>query len=434
MGRGRVNGDPVRSPPPWPGLSPPQAARLPAMMLRISGLSVRPELRGLAAYASGARARKRGLSGSHQQPAGTGQRTGQRTGQWLRKWPGSGPLTPASERKICRRRVVFAGERTRMFSSEPGGTGDPPGAPPGAPPGEPPGEPDRQPRVSVVGIPDPLTWIRCKVITYLTDLYFETDINSVEFDRGVKQYLKAAAAVPNGRHASRGALWAQHGVSCVNVSRRGRVNGGPVRSPPPWPGLSPPQAARIPAMMLRISGLSVRPELRGLAAYASGAKARKRGLSGGHQQPAGTGQRTGQRTGPWLRKWPGSGPLNPASERKLCRRRVVFAGERTRMFSSEPGGTGGPPGALPGEPPGEPDRQPRVSVVGIPDPLTWIRCKVITYLTDLYFETDINSVEFDRGVKQLWASELLTKEVFLLSVGLPIWPECFLITPGAFTH
>ncbi|KAM9723590.1 m-AAA protease-interacting protein 1, mitochondrial [Menidia menidia] len=155
------------------------------MMLRISGLSVRPELRGLAAYASGAKARKRGLSGGHQQPAGTGQRTGQRTGQWLRKWPGSGPLTPASERKICRRRVVFAGERTRMFSSVPGGTGDPPGAPPG----EPPGEPDRQPRVSVVGIPDPLTWIRCKVITYLTDLYFETDINSMEFDRGVKQAL-----------------------------------------------------------------------------------------------------------------------------------------------------------------------------------------------------------------------------------------------------
>ncbi|XP_038832755.1 m-AAA protease-interacting protein 1, mitochondrial [Salvelinus namaycush] len=43
--------------------------------------------------------------------------------------------------------------------------------------------------ITVVGIPDPLTWIRNKVHIYLIELYFQLGINSVEFDNGVKQAL-----------------------------------------------------------------------------------------------------------------------------------------------------------------------------------------------------------------------------------------------------
>uniref|UniRef100_A0A668VAC5 Uncharacterized protein n=1 Tax=Oreochromis aureus TaxID=47969 RepID=A0A668VAC5_OREAU len=46
-------------------------------------------------------------------------------------------------------------------------------------------------------------------------------------------------------------------------------------------------------------------------------------------------------------------------------------------------------------------RRPAISVVGIPDPITWIRCKVIMFALDLYFELDVNSEEFERGVKQV---------------------------------
>ncbi|KAK6326242.1 hypothetical protein J4Q44_G00018870 [Coregonus suidteri] len=41
-----------------------------------------------------------------------------------------------------------------------------------------------------------------------------------------------------------------------------------------------------------------------------------------------------------------------------------------------------------------------ITVVGIPDPLTWIRNKVHIYLIELYFQLGVNSVEFDNGVKQ----------------------------------
>lgn len=43
-----------------------------------------------------------------------------------------------------------------------------------------------------------------------------------------------------------------------------------------------------------------------------------------------------------------------------------------------------------------------ITVVGIPDPLTWIWNKVHIYLIELYFQLGINSVEFDNGVKQVW--------------------------------
>ncbi|XP_018555527.1 m-AAA protease-interacting protein 1, mitochondrial [Lates calcarifer] len=80
-----------------------------------------------------------------------------------------------------------------------------------------------------------------------------------------------------------------------------------------------------------------------------------------------------------------------AQGRRFCRRKFSFAAQRHRLYGSQPG-TGGPAGRSGG--------QPDISVVGIPDPLTWIRCKFITYLIDLFFELDLNSVEFDRGVKQ----------------------------------
>ncbi|XP_054477769.1 m-AAA protease-interacting protein 1, mitochondrial [Anoplopoma fimbria] len=49
-------------------------------------------------------------------------------------------------------------------------------------------QPER-PSLSVVGIPDPITWMRCKVIKFLVDLHFEVDLDSVEFEGGVKQAL-----------------------------------------------------------------------------------------------------------------------------------------------------------------------------------------------------------------------------------------------------
>ncbi|KAM4581378.1 m-AAA protease-interacting protein 1, mitochondrial [Odontesthes bonariensis] len=135
--------------------------------------------------------------------------------------------------------------------------------------------------------------------------------------------------------------------------------------------------------MLRITSLTARRELRGLAACTPGVRARKSGLTC-CKQPVGHRQWSGVSVRP-------ARPFASEPGRRPCRRRFVFAGEKHRLFSSQPGAE---------EPPGAPDRRPPVSVVGIPDPLTWIRCKVITSLTDLYFETDINSAEFDRGVKQ----------------------------------
>lgn len=43
--------------------------------------------------------------------------------------------------------------------------------------------------VSVVGSPDPLTWLRCRLIILLVKLYFEVDLASEEFHSGAKQAL-----------------------------------------------------------------------------------------------------------------------------------------------------------------------------------------------------------------------------------------------------
>uniref|UniRef100_A0A3B4BWT9 Si:dkey-82o10.4 n=1 Tax=Pygocentrus nattereri TaxID=42514 RepID=A0A3B4BWT9_PYGNA len=58
---------------------------------------------------------------------------------------------------------------------------------------------DPHPGISVVGTPDPITWIRNKVILALTELYFDLDL-SVEFDRGVKQAVfQVSTRVSKGR-------------------------------------------------------------------------------------------------------------------------------------------------------------------------------------------------------------------------------------------
>ena len=49
------------------------------------------------------------------------------------------------------------------------------------------------PGISVVGTPDPITWVRNKIILALTELYFDLDF-TVEFDHGVKQVLVAESS------------------------------------------------------------------------------------------------------------------------------------------------------------------------------------------------------------------------------------------------
>lgn len=43
--------------------------------------------------------------------------------------------------------------------------------------------------LTVVGSPDPLTWIRCRLIILLVKLYFEVDLASDDFHSGAKQAL-----------------------------------------------------------------------------------------------------------------------------------------------------------------------------------------------------------------------------------------------------
>uniref|UniRef100_UPI0037E86EED m-AAA protease-interacting protein 1, mitochondrial n=1 Tax=Semicossyphus pulcher TaxID=241346 RepID=UPI0037E86EED len=137
-------------------------------MQRITSLAACRELGGLAVCSLGVCGWKRGPTCSTQ-PAFKRQRTGMclRVARLFTAEPG------AQGRRLCRRRVVFAGQKHRLFSSQPGGEGPPGG----------------QPAISVVGIPDPLTWIRCRVTIFLIELYFQLDINSAEFDKGVKQAL-----------------------------------------------------------------------------------------------------------------------------------------------------------------------------------------------------------------------------------------------------
>ncbi|XP_075937342.1 m-AAA protease-interacting protein 1, mitochondrial [Anarhichas minor] len=139
--------------------------------------------------------------------------------------------------------------------------------------------------------------------------------------------------------------------------------------------------------MQRITSLAARRELGGLATCSPGICAWKRGPTCS-EQPAVYRQWAAMCVRPPARAFTGvSGPA--ARGRRLCKRRFVFAAQRHRLFGSQPD-----------EPPGSSAGRPGVSVVGIPDPITWIRCKVIMYLVDLHFELDLNSAEFQTGVKQ----------------------------------
>lgn len=132
--------------------------------------------------------------------------------------------------------------------------------------------------------------------------------------------------------------------------------------------------------MQRITSLAACRELGGLAARSPGLRAWKRG-------PTFSKQLEG-----CVRPARPFSAVPGAQGRRMCRRRVAFAGQKHRLLSSQPGADG---------PPGGSDGHPAVSVVGIPDPITWIRCRVIMFLIKLYFELDVNSAEFNRGVKQV---------------------------------
>lgn len=136
--------------------------------------------------------------------------------------------------------------------------------------------------------------------------------------------------------------------------------------------------------MQRISSLAACRELGSLAAASPGVCAWKKGMTRS-KQPAAHQQLAGMTVRPFT-------GVPGAQSRGLCRRRFVFVGQKHRLFSSQPGADG---------PPGSSGGHPGVSVVGIPDPITWIRCKVIIYLINLYFEIDMSSAEFERGVKQV---------------------------------
>lgn len=84
------------------------------------------------------------------------------------------------------------------------------------------------------------------------------------------------------------------------------------------------------------------------------------------------------------------GRILSCSLHKLKRQSAIFAGQKYRLCSTESDNERG-----------RSSGNPSISVVGIPDPITWIRCKVIMHLIELYFELGITSEEFDTGVKQV---------------------------------
>ncbi|KAL7840087.1 hypothetical protein AOLI_G00254100 [Acnodon oligacanthus] len=74
---------------------------------------------------------------------------------------------------------------------------------------------DHRPGISVVGTPDPITWIRNKIILALTELYFDLDL-SVEFDHGVKQAVfQVSTKVSKGRFEELRGLMSEEAVADV---------------------------------------------------------------------------------------------------------------------------------------------------------------------------------------------------------------------------
>ncbi|CAN9514394.1 unnamed protein product [Ophioblennius macclurei] len=128
------------------------------------------------------------------------------------------------------------------------------------------------------------------------------------------------------------------------------------------------------------------------AACTAGACVRARPAAGGPRTATGTGTGTGVALRP-VRPLSSSSSTEPGW--RFGRRRVVFAGDGRRLFCTQKSGSGSDSGSG-----SEGGQRPAVSVVGIPDPFTWIRCKVQMSLIDLYFDLDMDSEEFHRGIKQ----------------------------------
>lgn len=158
------SGDSLTRPP-----VPAPVAAFRGPMQRIPRLAACRELGGLAVCSPGLRAWRKGPTGSRQW-AGTCVRPAR---------PFSGE--PGSQgRRLSRRRFVFASQDRRLCSSQSGADGTP-------------GKPDGQSvAISVIGIPDPITWIHCRVQMFLIQLFFDLDTGSAEFHRGVKQVTQRA--------------------------------------------------------------------------------------------------------------------------------------------------------------------------------------------------------------------------------------------------
>lgn len=122
-------------------------------MQRITSLAACRELGGLAACSPGVRAWKRGPTRSEQ--VGGARSTG----------------TEAVQAEV----------RVHQSETQTGADG-------------PQGNSDGQPAISVV--PDPIAWIRCKVIMHLINLYCEVDADSVEFQRSKAKCQKALYKLP----------------------------------------------------------------------------------------------------------------------------------------------------------------------------------------------------------------------------------------------
>ncbi|KAL2084432.1 hypothetical protein ACEWY4_019950 [Coilia grayii] len=76
----------------------------------------------------------------------------------------------------------------------------------------------RQPAISVVGIPDPIMWIRNKIIIFFMELYFDLNISSVEFDTGVKQaVIHVSSMVSSGKFADLGNVVSEEAVARVKT-------------------------------------------------------------------------------------------------------------------------------------------------------------------------------------------------------------------------
>ncbi|KAG7469674.1 hypothetical protein MATL_G00131320 [Megalops atlanticus] len=72
----------------------------------------------------------------------------------------------------------------------------------------------------------------------------------------------------------------------------------------------------------------------------------------------------------------------------LRKQNVFLVGQKTRQYS-----TGS-------DKESNTRSRPGITVVGIPDPISWIRNKCVLFLIELYFGLSVSSVEFDNGAKQ----------------------------------